>query len=147
MKIELTKRLEHICLQCALDLKIFGVHFEKTIGLPAMEYGFENETEWLCLDLENFSYNISRPFIKGTLQEWDKTTPIGCNFGIVISIHQDHPFVLDDDWVDKTVADFCKNLANCFNTKVYHHRSFIFGIDKSELKQIEFTPQHIFNQI
>ena len=105
-----------------------------------MKYDFENETEWLTIDVGGLNYNISRPYEEGTLQEWDDTTPQGCNFGIVLSIHKDNPSVLDNAWVDKTVADICGQLARTFNTTVYHHRTFTFGVDKSERKNIIFNP-------
>jgi hypothetical protein len=140
MDIEVTKRLEHICLKSELDLKTFGAKFITALSLPTMEYDFENETEWLTVDVGEFNYNISRPYEEGTLQEWDDTTPQGCNFGIVLSIHKDNPLVLDNAWVDKTVADICGQLARTFNTIVYHHRTFTFGVDKSERKNIIFNP-------
>lgn len=105
-----------------------------------MEYDYENETEWLTVDADRLNYNISRPYEEGTLQEWDDTTPEGCNFGIVLSIHKDHPSVLDNIWVDKTVADICERLSKTFNTPVYHHRTFTFGVDKSERKNVVFNP-------
>ena len=140
MDIELTKRLEHICLESNYDLKAFGEKFEIALSLPTMEYDFENETEWLTIDVEKINYYVSRPYEKGTLQEWDNTTPKNCNFGIVLSIHKDHPSVLDNVWVDKTVATVCRQIAQVFNTTVYHHRTFIFGTDKSERKNIVFNP-------
>jgi hypothetical protein len=140
MDIEVTKRLEHICLKSDLDLQTFGEKFVTALSLPTMRYDFENETEWLTLDFGDLNYNISRPYEEGTLQEWDETTPHGCNFGIVLSIHKDHPSVLDNAWVDKTVAGICGQLASTFNTTVYHHRTFTFGVDKSERKNIVFNP-------
>ena len=139
MNIEVTKRLEHICLTSDLDLQAFGEKFVTALSLPTMEYDFENETEWLTIDYAGINYNISRPYEKGTLQEWDDTTPEGCNIAIVLSIHKDHPSVLDNEWVDKIVANVCRQLATIFNTTVYHHRTFTFGVGKSESKNIAFN--------
>ena len=140
MDMKSTKRFEHICLRSNLDLKSFGEQFQKVLAIPKMEYDFENETEWLTVDVNGFNYNISRPYEEGTLQQWDDTTPNDCNFGIVFSIHKDHPYVLDNIWVDNMVADMCQQLARTFNTTVYHHRSFTFDKYISEHKNIAFSP-------
>jgi hypothetical protein len=140
MDIQVIKRLEHISLKSELDLMAFGELFQKELTLPTMKYDYENETEWLEIDQDGINYNISRPYKEGTLQEWDDTTPKGCNFGIILSIHKDHPYVLDNKWVDNIVGKFCKQLAITYNTTVNHHRSFIFGIGISERKNIMFYP-------
>ncbi|MES2566277.1 MAG: hypothetical protein V4565_05390 [Bacteroidota bacterium] len=140
MDIKETKRLEHICLKSDLDLKSFGDKFQTVLSLPTMEHDFENETEWLTVDLDGINYNISKPYEEGTLQEWDDETPEGCNIGIVLSIHKDHTYVLDNSWVDKMVANVCGQLAKTFNTIIYHHRTFTFGVDISERKNIVFNP-------
>ena len=134
------KRLERVCLKSDLNLPGFGEKFQNVLAVPKMEYDNESEAEWLEIDVDGFNYNISRPYKVGTLQEWDDTTPEGCNFGIDISIHKDHPSVLDNTWVEDRVATVCKQLATAFNTTVYHHRSFIFGINKSERKRVVFNP-------
>ncbi|MBK9248235.1 MAG: hypothetical protein IPM69_09030 [Ignavibacteria bacterium] len=125
MEIEPIKRLEHISLKSDLDLLAFGEKFETVLSLPKMEYDYENETEWLNIHVDRLSYNISRPYEEGTLQEWDDTTPEGCNIGIVLCIHNDHPLALDNDWVNKTVSTICELLSSTFNSKVYHHRTLI----------------------
>jgi hypothetical protein len=140
MEIEITKRLEHVCLRSDLDLQTFGEQFQQALTLPTMKHDYENETEWLEIDRDGVNYNISRPYQEGTLQEWDDTTPVGCNFGIVLSLHKDHPFVHDNIWVDNMVANVCRHIAMTFNAVVYHHRTFTFGIDKSERKNAIFNP-------
>ena len=140
MEIQTIKRLEHVALRSDLDLKTFGEKFQNALTLPPMEYDYENETEWLDIDHQGINYNISRPYEEGTLQEWDDTTPEGCNFGIVLGIHKDHPHVFGDTWVDNTIANICRQLAKAFHTLVYHHRTFTFGIDVSERKNIVFDP-------
>lgn len=105
-----------------------------------MKYDYENETEWLDTDHQGINYNVSRPYEEGTLQEWDDTTLEGCNVAIVLGIHKDHPRVLDDRWVDKTVANICRQLADAFQTTIYHHRTFTFGVDVSKRKNILFNP-------
>ena len=139
MDTDVIRRLERICLKSDLDLTGFGEKFQNVLTIPEMEYAHENETEWLEIDLDGINYNISRPYEEGTLQEWDDTTPEGCNFGIVLSIHKDHPSVLDNTWVENMVATICKQLATTFNTTVYHHRSFIFGVNKNERKMVVFN--------
>ncbi len=140
MDIEAIQRLEHICLKSDLDLLTFGEKFQKTLTLPIMKHDHENETEWLAIDRDGINYNISKPYEEGTLQEWDDTTPESCNFGIVLSLHKEHPLVQDNLWVDNMVANVCRQIAKTFNTVVYHHRSFTFGIDKSQKKSIIFNP-------
>ena len=140
MDTQLVKRLEHITLESKLNLIAFGEKFQKVLTLPVMKHDYENETEWIEIDHDEINYNVSRPYEKGTLQEWDDTTPEGCNFGIVLSIHKYHSNVLDNVWVDAMVANVCKKLAVTFNTSVYHHRSFTFGKDISEKKNIIFNP-------
>jgi len=140
MDVEITKRLEHICLKSDLDLQSFGEKFQTVLSLPTMVHDYENETEWLTVNKDYINYNISRPYEEGTLQDWDETTPKGCNFGISVSIHKDHPSVLDNVWVDKMVAIVCEQLATTFNTTVYHHRTFTFGVGNSERKNIIFNP-------
>ncbi len=140
MDIQTIKRLEHVTLKSDLDLKSFGEKFQKALMLPPMAYDYENETEWLDIDHEGINYNVSRPYQEGTLQEWDDTTPEGCNVAIVLGIHKDHPNVLDDMWVDNTVANICRQLADAFQTTIYHHRTFTFGVDVSERKNIVFNP-------
>jgi hypothetical protein len=140
MDIQVIKRLEHITLKYPVDLLTFGAKFQKTFALPPMKHDFENESEWLEVDLDGINYNVSKPYQEGTLQEWDDTTPEGCNLGIVLSIHKDHPFVHDNMWVDNMVANVCGQIAKVFDTVVYHHRTFTFGIDKSERKNVVFNP-------
>ena len=140
MDIQTTKRLEHITLKSDLDLLTFGKKFQTALTLPTMEHDYENETEWLDIGHNEINYNISRPYKEGTLQEWDDTTPEGCNFGIVLGIHKNHPHVLDNSWVDNMVGNVCRQLARAFNTTVYHHRTFTFGTDKSVRKNIVFNP-------
>ncbi len=140
MDIEVIKRLEHICLKSDLDLHPFGEKFVTALSLPKMEYDFENETEWLTINAGEFNYNISRPYEEGTLQEWDDTAPQGCNFGIALSIYKNNPLVHNNAWFDKTVADICGQLARTFNTTVYHHRTFTFGVNKNERKNSIFNP-------
>lgn len=129
MEIEVIKRLEHLCLKSDLDLQTFGAIFETALSLPKMVYDYENETEWLTIELGLLNYNISRPYEEGTLQEWDATTPKGCNFGISLSIHKDHPSAHDDIWVNKTVGAIGEKLSTTFNTTVYHHRTLILGAE------------------
>ena len=138
MDIKEIKRLEHICLKSDLNLKTFGQKFEQLFSLPTMVYDYENETEWLTIDKDKINYNISRPYEIGTLQEWDDTTPEECNFGIVLSFHKDHSSINDNYLVDKIVANICEQLSTTFETTVYHHRTFTFGIDISERKNIIF---------
>ena len=138
MNLESISRLEHICLKSDLNLKVFGEKFELALSLPKMEYDYENETEWLEIDLKDIYYNISKPYQEGTLQEWDDTVPQDCNFGISISFHKNHPFIFDNNRIDKKIANICEILAHTFNTDVYHHRTFILG--KNESRNIIFNP-------
>lgn len=127
MDIKQIKILEHITLKSDLDLLSFGEKFQDAFTFPAMKRDYENETEWLDIEHDGIGYNISRPYEEGTLQDWDDTTPEGCNFGITLSFHRDHPHVLDNSWVNNLVANVCVQLTITFNTPVYHHRTSTFG--------------------
>ncbi len=94
MDIQKIKRFENVTLRSNLDLKTFCEKFQNALTLPPMEYDCENETEWLDIDHQGFNYNVSRPYEEGTLQEWDDTTPEGCNVAIVLGIHKDHPHMI-----------------------------------------------------
>ncbi len=72
------KRLHHLALFSSLSLEEFCAKFTAAFGLPKIDFDFENETEWGSVEFMDIGYNISRPFEKGVLQEWDSSVPIGC---------------------------------------------------------------------
>ncbi|MBL7998108.1 MAG: hypothetical protein JNL32_05665 [Candidatus Kapabacteria bacterium] len=139
MRADQTKRQEHLSLYSPLELGDFCAKFKTSLGLPEMHLEAENETEWGLIEFENIEYNVSRPYEKGTLQEWDDSTPPDCNFGIVLSIHKNHPSANDTKWInDNLVAVVANRLASTFETTVYYHRTW-FGIDKNDIKNITFN--------
>ena len=104
-----------------------------------MHFDSENETEWGVIEFENIEYDVSRPFEKGTLQEWDYSTPTDCNYGITLVIHKNHPSANDSKWVtDNLVAYVANCLASTFRTPVYYHRTW-FGIGRNEIKNTTFN--------
>jgi len=130
-----------MALRSELDLKKFCEKFVTVLGLPPMSYDSENETEWGNVDHNGIDYNVSRPYEEGTLQQWDDTTPIGCNFGVTVSIRKKNPFADNDKWIfDNLIAKICNRLANAFNTSVYYHRTQIFELNKNVQRSVAFNP-------
>ena len=141
MQMELIKRLEHITLRSELDLKSFSEKFITALGLPQLNYDSENETEWGNIEYNGINYNISRPYEEGTLQEWDDTTPIGCNFGITLGITKQNAFADDEECIfDNLIAKVCNLLATTFNASVYYHRTHIIGTHKNVQRSLTFRP-------
>lgn len=139
MHINHTKRQEHLALYSPLDLEDFCSKFKNSLGLPEMHFDAENETEWGLIEFGNIEYNVSRPYQKGTLQEWDDSIPPDCNFGITLSIHENHPLADDTEWIkDNLVSIVANRLASTFETPVYYHRTWL-GVGKNETKNIIFT--------
>ncbi len=77
--------MEHLAIHSQLDLTDFCRKLSILLNLPDFRFDSENETEWGEAKNEYLIINVSRPYEKGTLQEWDNTVPAGCNFGISIT--------------------------------------------------------------
>lgn len=142
MQPDQIKRQEHLAIYSPLGLQDFCAKFKTSLELPEMHFEFENETEWGVLEFENIEYNVSRPFEKGTLQEWDDSTPADCNYGITLAIHKNHPSANDSEWVNENLVAYVANqLVRTFKTPVYYHRTWL-GIDRNEIKNITFNTNH-----
>jgi hypothetical protein len=138
MRIDQTKRQEHLALYSPLELEDFCSIFKTTLGLPEMNFDAENETEWGLIEFENIEYNVSRPYEKETLHQWDDSTPPDCNFGITLSIHKNHPSANDKEWINDSLVEVVANrIANAFKTSVHYHRTWL-GVDHNEIKDITF---------
>ncbi|KQY83258.1 hypothetical protein ASD24_13340 [Paenibacillus sp. Root52] len=74
---------EHISFQSSLSLEEFTKRLGKNMSLKRFQFDYENENNWSwTYDESNIEINISKPFEDGKFQEWDDSTPIGCNFSL-----------------------------------------------------------------
>jgi len=132
--------MELLALDSPLSLEEFCDVLRRLLGLPEFKYDFENETEWGLVEHENIEYNVSRPFHRGTLEEWDGLTPVGCNFGISLIVSEECSPDQDSVWSLATlVPQVGQSLADRLGTKVYHHRS-CFGGENVRRKRV-FRPK------
>ncbi|MCF7559002.1 hypothetical protein L3X39_00005 [Sabulilitoribacter multivorans] len=108
--------MEHLALHTDLILETFCRRVAGTLATTDFQFDHENETEWGEAKTETFSINISKPYEKGVLQQWDSTVPEGCNVGISVTGLTDLP--LDIETIGRQIADE-------FNTSVFHHRTWL----------------------
>lgn len=125
-----------------MDLRSFGEKFREVFSLPPMTYDYENDAEWLEADKNGVTYNISKPYEKGTLQEWDSSLPEGCNIGISLSFYTTRAMADNNPAIDNHVRDVCTKLASAFNTTVYNHRTWLEP-DINQNKLIVFVPNQL----
>ena len=90
--------MEHLAVDCPLSLQEFCSAMQQRLNLSKFEFDFENETEWGLVESEGIEYNVSRPYERGTLQEWDETVPAGCNFGISLEVSEECPLEQNIEW-------------------------------------------------
>ncbi len=141
MEINCTRFREHFAIKCSLSLENFCRAIQHELNLPNFEFDFENETEWGLVKFKGIEYNVSRPFEKGTLQEWDETVPLCCNFGISLAVANDLPPEQNIDWSSaELVPEISQLLANLFDEKVYHHRTWL-GVGKNLTQKNIFYPK------
>ena len=75
---------------------------------------------------EGIEYNVSRPFERGTLEEWDGLVPVGCNVGVTLTAFTDCPPRQDPDWSSTEFVDSVgQTLADLLRRRVYHHRTWL----------------------
>jgi hypothetical protein len=141
MAVERVQFMEHLALYCRLPLDAFCDAAQRCLGLPHFQFDSENETEWGLVRYEGVEYNISRPYERGTLQEWDPSVPAGCNFGVILIVSPECPLGQDADWrVNELTPRVGQALADLFHQPVYHHRSWL-GPGENMARQNTFHPR------
>lgn len=141
MEVYLIRFSEHLATNCSISLEEFCFEMQKRFGLPDFKFDSENETEWGSVQFLGIEYNVSRPFEKRTLQEWDETVPAGCNFGISLTVSKKCPPEQDINWSKiEFVPHIGQNIADLFGQTVYHHRTWLkIGNNLSQNRL--FTPK------
>jgi hypothetical protein len=140
MDIGRIRLMESLTLDSRLSLQEFCDGFRRLFGLPEFDYDCENETEWGLVEHEGIEYNVSRPYERGTLEEWDRSVPVGCTFGITLMVSQDCPRGWDAAWGAAELAPRVgQALADRLGIRVYHHRSSSAG--ESVVRKVVFHPK------
>jgi hypothetical protein len=120
--------LEHLATKADLSLEDFCTKLKEGLNLPQFECNAENETEWGLAQIGDFEINISRPYTLGTLQEWDSSTPEGCNFAVLLIVSETAPLEQDAEWTSKElVPRYAQMIANIIGSDVYHHSVWAKG--------------------
>lgn len=127
------KLMEHLAVKSNLSLIEFCEKFISILGLPKMKFDAENETEWASVEVEGIEYNVSRPYEKGTLQQWDDSVPSDCNFGISLIFKSKETKQIESNRFAKQVS---KLLAEGMKTDIYFHRTWL-GPGKNEVRNIK----------
>ena len=141
MEINRIRFMEHLAINSPLSLKEFCSAMQRNFELPDFEFDYENETEWGLVEYEGIEYNVSHSFERGTLQEWDKTVPMGCNFGISLEVSQDCLPEQNIEWSSaELVPNIGQALAELFDTPVYHHRTWL-GSGNNLVRKKTFYPK------
>jgi hypothetical protein len=132
--------MEHLAIDSPLSLSEFCEAMQRRFGLPDFEFDSENETEWGLVEHEGVEYNVSRPYERGTLEEWDGSVPAGCNFGVTLMVSQQCPAGRDVAWSSAELVPLIgQGLADLLGSRVYHHRSWVQGGENLVRKRV-FTP-------
>ena len=141
MEFDRIRLMEHLAIDCPLSLQEFCDAVQRRFGLPAFEFDFENETEWGLVEHEGIEYNVSRPYERGTLEEWDGSVPVGCNFGVRLMVSQDCPPNRDAEWSSaELVPHIGQGLADLLGRRVYHHRTWV-GAGENVVRKRVFHPR------
>jgi hypothetical protein len=114
---------------------------QRRFCLPDFEYDSENETEWGLVNHGGIEYNVSRPYKRATLKEWDGSVPAGCNVGVTLTVFKDRPPGQDTDWSSTELVERVgQGLADLLQRRVYHHRTWL-GVDKNVTHKRVFQPK------
>ena len=128
MEFDQIRFMEHLALDCRLSLHNFCEAMQRRFELPTFEFDAENETAWGLVEHKGIEYNVSRPYKRGTLHEWDDSVPEDCNFGVILMVSRECPPSQNPDWsLADLVPNISQGLANLFRCRVYHHRTRING--------------------
>jgi len=132
-KIDEIEKIEHLALFIDLELEAFCKRFNHILNLPPMDFDCENETEWGEVEHESVIYNVSRPYEKGTLHQWDDTVPELCNFGVSLCFLKNYDARETQEIVERTGHA----LSGEFRTTVFYHRTW-YAMGKDEPKKMMF---------
>jgi len=136
-----TQLMEHLAVDLRLSLKEFCNAMRQHFGLPEFEYDRENETEWGSANYGGIEYNVSRPYERETLTEWDDSVPVGCNIGITLIAFKDCSPGQDTGWSSADLVErIAQGLANHLQCRVYHHRTW-HGVGKNVIHNHVFEPK------
>jgi hypothetical protein len=136
VNLEQIRLAEHLAVDAPLLLEEFCSGMQIRFGLPEFKFDCENETEWGLVKHEGVEYNVSRPYERGTLEEWDGSVPVGCNFGIVLTVFRSCPADKDAGLVSR----IGQGLADLLGCRVYHHRTW-FSSGNDVVRQRVFHPE------
>jgi hypothetical protein len=143
MEVSRIRFQEHLSIECPLSLEDFCSVMKQEFGFPDFEFDCENQTEWGFVEYKDIEYNVSRPYERGTLADWDNSLPANCNFGISISVSNECPIEQNIDWGSEKLALVVgQALADLFETPVYHHRTWV-GAGNNILRNKNFYPRSI----
>jgi hypothetical protein len=141
MDISESRFMEHLATDSSLSLREFCARMQRQFGLPDFEFDAENETEWGLVVRESVEYNVSRPYQRGTLQAWDGSVPVGCNFGVTLRVSDQCPASHDAAWsLSNLVAPVAQGLADVLEQSVHHHRTWVKDGASIARKQV-FRPK------
>jgi hypothetical protein len=141
MQFDRIRLMEHLAVDCRLSLEEFCEAMQRCFELPDFDYDCENETEWGLVNHGGIEYNVSRPYERGTLEEWDGSVPVGCNVGITLIAFKDCPPGQDPDWSStELVKRVGQGLADLLRRRVYHHRTWL-GLGKNVTHKRVFQPK------
>ncbi len=138
MPSEQIETTEHFALFANIELKEFCKRFISVLGLPQMEFDYENETEWCDVKHNGIEYNVSRPYKKGTLHEWDSSVPESCNFGICLMFEKG---IFTEKIKSEIIQKIGITLAKEFNVNIVYHRTWYGVLEKDTLRTVIFEPK------
>lgn len=124
--------MEHLALYSNTTLEGFCERLATLLNLPDFEFDNENETEWGESKKGDVKFDVSRPYKKGTLKEWDDTVPENCNFGITIT----KPLINTSE-----ILKIGQLIADEFREAVFYHRTWIEP-GKSIKREIKIKTSH-----
>lgn len=108
--------MEHLALHSNLPLKDFCDRLAELFDMPDFEFDHENETEWGESKKEDMTFNVNRPYEKGTLSKWDDTVPEKCNYGISITKPR---------FDQNEILKIGQSIADKFHVTVFYHRTWV----------------------
>lgn len=124
MNFDRIRVIEHLSVDCLLSLEEFCLGMQRQFGLSDFEY--DNENEWGWVVEAGIEYNVSRPYERGTLEQWDNSVPAGCNVAISLTAFKDCSPGQDPDWDSAELVERVgQGIADLLQKRVYHHRTWL----------------------
>jgi hypothetical protein len=140
MEFDRIRFMEHLAVDCPLSLWELCERMQQQFSLPEFSFDSENETEWGLVEHDGIQYNVSRPYKRYRLSDWDGTVPYGCNFGITLMVSSARPPEQDIDWSgDNLVPNVGQRLAVMLGRRVFHHRTWV-RVGENVARQRVFYP-------